>query len=221
MLFIRTYRISISILLILATTLSHSQDNHEWKLVKKSNGIEAFVKSQDDTKIKRVKVETIVTGTLSELVSIIKDAENHPQWVFMNKEAKILDTVNCYRWKYYGYSDLPWPISDRDFVTDVILNQDSIDYSITIVSTAIPEYIPELENCLRIQTVYSQWILNPLGNGEVHMSFELSIDIGGKIPVWFINMAVAKGPFHTMEGLIEQLKKSCYKDSKLDSIKEL
>ncbi len=207
------YRILfVFMLILLNVACSQAQDNNEWKLVKENNGIEAFVKDQKDSKIKIVKVEARVESSLSLLITIIKDADCHNQWVFLNEHAEIVDSVSCSEWKYYGYSELPWPVSDRDFVTNVTMTQDSMDYSVKIVSYSIADYLPEKEGYVRVPVIFSCWTLNPLGNGEVHLTFELSTDIGGKIPAWFVNLAVTKGPISTIEGLMEQVeKRRCYK----------
>jgi len=189
--------------------------------VKKSDNIRAYVKNQSESKIKKVKVESVVTSTLSELVSLITDADNHKNWVFMNDHASILDTLSCFEWKYYGYSYLPWPVADRDFITSSKMTQDSVDYSIVIEAKGQPDLIPENEGVVRVRSVSSQWSLNPLGNGEVHITFELAIDIGGKIPAWLINLGVTRGPLNTMEGLIDQLEQGNYKNSNRPNIKEL
>lgn len=197
------------------------QDVGEWRLVKESDNIKAFVLKSPTTEINRVRVETILKTTLSELVALMKDSENHKNWVFLNEEAEIVKEISDFNWVYYGRSEAPWPISDRDFITNITLQQSPIDYTITISSYAMPDFLAENEDCVRIPYVISEWTFNPIGNGSVHLSFELEADIGGKIPKWFTNLLVTKGPLHTMSGLINELKTNKYKDVKIDYIEEL
>jgi len=174
-----------------------------------------------DLQVKKVKVETVVVATLSQLITIFKDAENHSNWVFLSESAKIVEEIDDNNWKYYNYTDTPWPVSNRDYYTSVILIQNEIDYSITITSVAIPDYEPEIDGCVRISYIESVWIFNPIGNGSVHISFELEVDPGGNIPAWLINFAVSKGPYNTMIGLIKELNAEKYQDVHLDYIDEL
>ncbi len=171
--------------------------------------------------IKKVKVETVVVATLSQLITIFKDADNHSNWVFLSESAKIVKVIDDYNWKYYNYTDAPWPVSDRDYYTRVILHQNKIDYSVTITSVAIPDYAPEINGCVRISYIESIWVFNPIGNGSVHVSFELEVDPGGNIPAWLINLAVTKGPYNTMIGLIRELNSEKYKGINLDYIVEM
>ena len=49
--------------------------NKDWKLVKENENIKAYVCKLPDSPIKKVKVETMVESNLSQLVSIIRDAD--------------------------------------------------------------------------------------------------------------------------------------------------
>lgn len=215
-----TIQLIIFSLFFSITSLCQSQNNFDWKQVKSNGDIKAYVKKQEGSKIKMVKVETVTEATLSELVCLITDADNHSNWVFMNDHGAVLETMDCSNWVYYGYTDLPWPVSDRDIITISCMTQDSIDYSVKIEARACPNYIPDKNECIRINHVHSLWSLNPLGNGKVHISFELAIDIGGNIPKWLLNLGVTKGPLTTMEGLLDQLAHRNYSDRSRKGIKE-
>lgn len=197
------------------------QDNSSWKKVKDSDDIVAYVQKLPSSQLKKVKVETVIKATLSEIITIIKDAENHKNWVFFNNSAEIIDVTDDLHWKYYGYTDSPWPVNDRDFITSVTLCQNKIDHSITITSIALPDYLPEKEDCVRIRNLTSVWYLEPRCNGDVYTTLEIEVDIGGKIPQWLVNMAITKGPISTMTGLIEVLDSNNYNHPKLVYIKEL
>jgi len=128
----------------LNSLLVAQNNNNSWELVKNCNNIKVYTQDVPNQQIKKVKVETIAKTTLSELITIFKDAENHSNWVFMSESAKIIEVINDNNWKYYSYTDTPWPVSDRDYYTNVVLHQNKIDYSVTITSIAIPDYAPTL-----------------------------------------------------------------------------
>ena len=77
--------LSTLLCLVLISGFCYSQSDYEWKLVKTQGDIKAYVKKLPNTKIKSVKVETTAITSLSELVTIIKDAPRHPEWVYLNK----------------------------------------------------------------------------------------------------------------------------------------
>lgn len=180
-----------------------------WKLVKCEENIKAYVCKLPDSPLKKVKVETTVNATLSQIVSIIRDADNHSDWVFLNEDSFVIELVDNCNWKYYGFNKLPWPITDRDIVTKARLEQDS-NGVVRIISEAIPDFIPEKEDYVRIREIHSCWTLTPQLNGKVNISFELEIDVGGKIPVWLINMSIARGPFNSMNALTKIIEEKRY-----------
>lgn len=208
------------IILFSFSLVLQGQNDIEWKLVKNSNNIKAYVKKEPSSQIKKVKVETVLKTSLSELVAAIKDAENHKNWVFLNEKADVVEQIDEFNWIYYGISCTPWPVWDRDFVTKVHLEQNKTDYSIIVTSVSMPDYIPENKEMVRIRYIHLVWVFNPIGNGNVHISVEIETDPGGNIPIWLINMAVSKGPYKTVEGLINEIKSGKYKNHKLDYIEE-
>lgn len=212
--------LSTLLCLVLISGFCYSQSDYEWKLVKTQGDIKAYVKKLPNTKIKSVKVETTAITSLSELVSIIKDAPRHPEWVYLNSKSQTLDTINQQNWIFYGMSDPPWPISDRDFVTRVSITQDNFDQSVQIISVGVPDYIPEVDDCIRVEFVHSKWLLIPHKDGTVDITFELTVDLGGRIPSWFINLAVTKGPMQTMIGLVNTINGDCYKKCKVGYLTE-
>ncbi|MBC8319337.1 MAG: hypothetical protein H8E34_01305 [Bacteroidetes bacterium] len=212
--------VGIFVLVFFLNNAALGQEESDWKLVKTNSDVKAYVKKVSYIQINKVKVESVVETTLSELVTLIKDAKNHCAWVFLNEKAEIIEVTNDFKWKYYAHISAPWPVTDRDFITDVTLKQNNIDYSITILSVAMPDFLPDKEDCVRIPYIISQWTLNPLKDGQVHVSLEIEVDIGGTIPAWLVNLAVTKGPLSTMNGLIRVLQTDKYKGVILDYVDE-
>ncbi len=208
------------IILFSFSLVLQGQNDVEWKLVKNSDNIKAYVQKGHSSQLKKVKVETVLKTSLSELVAAIKDAENHKNWVFLNEKAEVVEEIDEFNWTYYGITCTPWPVWDRDFVTKVHLKQNEIDCSISILSTSIHDSLPENDGIVRVHYIRSVWDFNPIGNGTVHISILLEVDPGGNIPIWLINMAVSKGPYKTVEGLINEIESGKYKDYKLDYIEE-
>jgi len=211
----------VFLLAIFFVVPASGQDTDDgWKLSKSSERIKAYYKKSDSSQLKMVKVETVVKASLKELVALFKDSQNHDKWVFMNCGAVMLEEVDNFNWVYYGVTDLPWPASDRDYITIVNMQQNPIDFSIQINARAVFDYIPEKDAFVRIRLIKSSWLLNPLGNGEVHIIFKMEADPGGNIPIWLVNLAVTKGPYKTVEGLLKRVESGKYSCTNIDYIKE-
>ncbi len=211
----------LSIVLILLNPLVVlSQDKPEWKEVRESDGIKAYVMKVPDLAQKRVKVEAVTESSLSALVSLMTDASRHKDWVYANVYAEVIEQQDDYNWVYYGRSDAPWPVSDRDVVTRVHMQQNQITKEIVFESVGEPDYIDENEDFVRIPMLHAIWRFTPLGEGKVRVSFELLLDLGGNMPGWVINLASTKGPYNSLKDFIELAQEEPCKSISLDYIKE-
>jgi len=101
------------------------QDNG-WKFIKDNDGIQVYSRKSDDSPIKEIKVQKVMETTLSSLVALMKDVDNHKNWTYANKKAKILEKHSEFSWIFYGYSEAPWPVANRDMVIHAKLSQDSV-----------------------------------------------------------------------------------------------
>lgn len=184
--------------------------NNSWKKVKDSDGIVVYTQNSDSTELKRVKVLTEVHAPLASMVELIKDVKNQKNWFYMYMDGQILKVYNQKHWVFYGQANAPWPVSDRDFVTDVVLHQCPKTKVITITSHSLPQYYPEQKDFVRIPYAYSQWKFVPEKDGNVKISLTVEINVGGHIPLWIMKITATKGPFHTMKNFLTELKKEKY-----------
>ncbi len=211
-------RTTLLLSFILLTTLVSAGE--PWKLIKNEKGIRVYTKMDTKTAIKIVKAECETTATLSSLLTIIKDANNQPNWVFGCKHAEILKIVDATHWYYYSQTDAPWPVSDRDIVTSVHVVQDTTTKTITVISTAVSNYIPKKPGFVRIPKLLSYWVFKPKPFGKIDITFQIKINIGGAIPQWVTNLFVYKGPYNTMKNLLFEIEKPKYKEAKCLDILE-
>lgn len=172
------------------------------------------------TAIKIVKAESEATATLSALLTMINDADNQPNWVFRCKSAEMLKRIDKTHWYFYSQTDAPWPVSDRDVVTSVRVVQDTTTKTITVISTAIPNYIPKKHGFVRIPELLAYWVFKPKPSGKIDITFQIKINIGGIIPQWVTNLFVYKGPYNTMRNLLFEIEKPKYKEATYPDILE-
>ncbi len=207
-------------LLIFTGIVTLNAQNSTWKLVKNEDSIQVYSRKANNSKLRIIKVSTLVRTSLSSLVELIKDAPDNKKWVYLNKKAEILEEKNPFSWIMYSQTDAPWPISDRDVVVRGYLSQDSITKIVSITAVALPRYIPKKKDYVRIPFAISKWYFIPKKGGLVEAEYTLEVDVGGKIPRWLANMAATKGPFQTMRGLREEIKRKRYRKVHLPFIME-
>jgi hypothetical protein len=67
--------------------------------------------------------------------------------------------------------------------------------------------IPEKPGMVRIKNYWQSWTIEPAGSGVLHFTLEGSVDPGGSIPSWIVNMVIADTPLSIMRQVQEQLGK--------------
>ncbi len=205
---------------ILFVSSISAQENSKWSLSKNKNGIKVYTRHTVDSPIKEVMGEMELETSLSSLVAVAKDAKNHYNWVYLNKYAYLLEEPSNFEWYYYNESDAPWPVTNRDVVTHAELTQNPTTYAIRINTNGVPDYLEKKEGIVRILRLVSSWDFIPVKEGIILVRFKLFIDLGGKLPAWAINLAIDTGPFNTMDGMSNEVKREKYKNAKLSFIKE-
>ncbi len=197
-----------------------SQKANEWKLTRNEEGVKIYIRNVEGSRTKEVLGLTQIKTHLAALVSMVKDPDNHHLWIYANKSAKLLYSFNDFEWIYYNISEAPWPVSNRDLITHALMKQDKSTYKVIIYSNGKPDYIPHKKDLVRVPKLTSVWEFTPQSDGIVDVRFELTIDLGGDIPAWLVNMAIDKGPFNTLLNMSKVVKTSKYADTYLSYIME-
>ncbi len=205
--------------LLLLMFIPSQEKVSEWIVEKKTNDITVSTRTNSLSDIREVKVTTEVDASLSTLVNLIKDVEGQPKWAYKVIEAKEVKAFSNFHWIAYSVTELPWPMSNRDNVTDCKLTQYS-DSSILIYTKSVDGYVEESSDNVRIPYIRVIWEFTPLKSGKVKVKFQMLLKIGGSVPEWVANMFVDEGPYQTIMKLREMVLRDEYKDVKLHYIKE-
>jgi hypothetical protein len=176
-----------------------------WVLQKNESGIAVYTREREGSAIKEVRVVNKVRASLSSIVALMLETTNYPSWIYGCVESSPLKVVNEKEMYNYQVTDLPWPLTDRDVICHFTISQDTSSGIITMTKTAVPEFIPEKKSMVRLHHYDSEYRLIPLAHDSVRVELELSIDPGGNLPAWMININLVTGPFKTTEAMIKQL----------------
>lgn len=204
----------ITALVIAFSIFSNSGD---WKLKKEEEGIKVFVRDNAETKIKELKLTTMLTTRLSSLVYVIADKNDYMDWVYSCSESKVLKQVNKKESYHYQVTDAPWPVTDRDLILHTRIEQQA-NKQVDIDAVGIADYLGEKSGRIRVPSYHAHWKIIPLGTGQCSVEYTVSVDPGGFLPKWVINMAISEAPVKTMLNLKKRLQR--FQNIQLDYIQE-
>ncbi len=201
----------IASILIASTVFTQ---NSEPVLVKEFEDIKVYELENAHGNVNRIIARAKFNANYMDILCLLKDSDNHKNWIYANKGGFILDSISPYKWVYYSISETPVLLADRDFITDVELTVDQSKKSILVHSVGNPKYKPEVKDLVRIQMIDSRWTIVKIDETHSEAELNLLIDVGGSLPSWLVNMFIANGPFNSFKNMKEQLKLPKYRHCK-------
>jgi hypothetical protein len=208
----------LTLFFTLIVNFAFAQAGDEWKLKSDNDGVKIFTRNVADSKIKAIKVECVLNATPTQLVAVLLDVKNSEDWLYHTSSNYIVKQVSPAELYYYSKVEVPWPVSDRDFIAHIKVTQDATTKVITAYAPCVADMVAVKPGIVRVADSNGKWVLTPEGNGKVKVLYTLHADPGGSIPAWLSNMFVTQGPAESFKKLKLQLQKPAYKNVKLPFI---
>jgi hypothetical protein len=179
---------------------------NDWELKKQKNGISVFTKTMESSNFKAVKVEAVLNGKLNKLDSIIRDVKNHKEWIYSMKGAYPIKFVSSNEIIYYEETTLPWPFKNRDVVIDMKLYMDTIRHTLIVHSQNADHVLPAKADIVRISFLTVDWNVKEDGKNNIDIQYSFTVDPGGSLSPWLVNLFAVSGPYETFSNLAKLLK---------------
>ena len=182
-----------------------AQTDCELKLNKDS--IKVYTCFRENSKFKSVRTTFELQSNLSQLAAIVLDIDHLGDWQYKTVRARLLKKISDREIIYYTEVAAPIFTSNRDFVIQLMVNQDPQTRILTIDLVSIPDYIPHENGIVRVPFSKARWKVNPLSGSRLYVEYDIEIDIGGAVPAWLVNMVAPQAPHETFKALREKIGK--------------
>jgi START domain len=183
-------------------TVARAQDN--WELRRNENGIVIYSQRHDN--IVRLRLLTEFNATSEGLEAQLQNINNYVNWVYGNKRSGIIKKINNNDIIYFTEAHLPWPIQDRDLVVELTIKPATGTEPLTITAKSIEGVLPPKKHFIRVPYSLAIWHVTPIPGNKIKIDYTFSLDPGGSIPGWLVNMTIAKGPYESFLKLGNILK---------------
>lgn len=160
--------------------------------------IRVFLSDVKGSKMKAFKGTTILESSLTAPVALLQDVSRAHEWVFNCKAMALIEESTPTNALYYAVTSMPWPVKDRDSVSEVEITQDPNSYAVRVSINARNDIFPESDDHIRINDMAASWLLEPLGGGELRVTYEAFANPGGGLPLWLVNRFVVDAPLNTL-----------------------
>lgn len=189
-------------LLLLAPIFIIGQDS-KWDLKKEKNGIQIYTRPSS-TGVNDSKAVTTIEASAEKVISILRDAGNHANWMAATGASKVLELENESSYKVYYISDAPWPVNDRDLVSQWTVVE--TEEKVIISSEPVNDYLDEDEDYVRLTDCWTRWEIFPVNDNQCKLVYYGHVDPAGSIPDWLANATATETPYKSLLALKEKVE---------------
>jgi hypothetical protein len=204
----------IATLFTLSTMVASQASGEGWtpkQQGKERSDINTYVRTVSDTPIKQFRGVVEIQHSMVAALSVIDDISLCQQWIYNCQEANYHVTDDGERLLWMKFDGV-WPASDRDVVMKSVFLQDEPGGAVTVQSTGRPDDAPQQSGYVRIPMLDNSFLVEPLEDGWIRVTFTTHMDPGGLVPAWVANIVATDAPIRTLEGLKRMMETSPYRD---------
>ncbi|GAB3960703.1 START domain-containing protein [Spirosoma harenae] len=182
------------------------QAKNDWHLEKDKNGIRVYSRHLDGSRLKEIKVDCEIPGSINQLVAFLSDVDQYSKVVYKNKSAQLLRRVSETDFYYYSESEMPWPATNRDLVLRLRFAYDPASKVLQINTNSVTDMVPPKEGLVRVAFWQAVWQVHAVAGNKMQIDYTFQVDPGGTLPAWLINATAAIGPYQSFLNLREKIQ---------------
>lgn len=190
---------SVSWLLLLLLVNSVMADELHWRLVKDEDQIQVYLADVQGSRYQAYRAVTLMRVSMPRLLAMQEDVVSSCAWVYACAEQRLLASDGDVHWLYTQLYT-PWPIKGRDSILRVS-TEFADDGSVTRHLQGTPDFRPSQDRWVRVSKFDGFWHMQPVGDGQVLVTYQAHTEPGGRLPAWLANSFVVDVPFHTLQAL--------------------
>jgi len=209
--------------LVLLSALSFSvvaADDWNEATYDKENDIRIFTRHVEGSDTLAFKAITHVTGRLTAGVALLQDAQSTKDWVFNCKITEEIELISDTQGIYYMITNMPWPVKDRDSITETRVSQDQESLVVRVDMKARNDVFPSNDDFIRIKEMSGYWLFTPIEGNQIEVVYEAHADPGGGLPSWLVNSFLVDAPLNTLRGFRQLIGEEIYQKANRAFIRE-
>lgn len=198
-----------------------SIENTDWTLWRKEQNISIFYAQTRHSDIIQIKASLQVDSSLAAFLLFIQDTEHTATWLDNAYESKIIKQISSNENIFITYFNGVWPVSPRNMVLKTQFSQMN-DHSVMIISEDAGDYVPHIEDSVRITVHQATWHIRPSPfERSIHIDYHLAVDPKVDLPNKVILELSLSSMQRTLNNIITLLPSSKWQAYQLNNIEEL
>ena len=177
-----------------------NETDGEWTLRKEADHIRVYTIDQPDSSFKAFKAEAVLDAPIENLMAVMANPGSCVEWVHNCTESYAFGDGEFQDRFAYSVNDMPWPVTDRDYVLRIRTRGDKASGEIVMDLNAMPDQRAESGSRVRVDRSDTLYRFTPEGD-KTRMVWVQHTDPNGSLPGWLVNSLLVDIPVRSMEEL--------------------
>lgn len=205
-------------LIIILTNICISQNIYaedNWKLVKKADDIEVYVRPYNNSHLNECKGIVTIPASMDIVYAIISYAPFHKRLMHTCYDSFLVKPWDKGCQVHYFVFKAPWPLQDRDLIYETCAELNRETGNIVVTSRVVQDAsVPIKNKVVRVMDSNNTWTLEPLGPEKTRVTYRNYFNPGVAkiIPQTFVNIICKDVPFYTLINMRNLVKEPIYKE---------
>lgn len=163
-------------------------DDGNWNKVESEDGLDVFSRNMPNTKLLGFKLQGVINAPIEQVMANIRNVEQSSEWTPDLTKKATIEEYSDLEAITYSLNNLPWPLSDRDFVTHNKLFLHKERKLLYVMTKSVQDVrSPPNKGIVRAWLSYSNMGMKPVSKNQTYVEWTIFADVKGKIPTWLVN----------------------------------
>lgn len=191
-----------------------AESDDGWSLRKESGNIRVYTIDHHDSSFKAFKAEATLDAPIETVMAVMMNPNSCVEWVHNCTESYAFGTGSFHDRYAYSVNDMPWPVTDRDYVLHIRTRGNRDSGEIVMDLRATPNQRAEFDNRVRVDRSNTLYRFIPEGD-KTRMIWLQHTDPNGALPGWLVNSLLVDIPVRSLKALERVAGKDRYQDFEL------
>lgn len=172
-----------------------------WTVIESSGGITISRRELPGKELPAFRGQGSLQGNVLQMLSLMVDLSAVPRWACGIDEARSLGHRDERTDYVYLYSDVPWPIRDRDMVVrrDIFVEEQGKQFRIELHCD--PDRAPQRDGVVRVRKCDSTFHLKRTELERTDLEYVMTLDPAGHLPKWASSWIAKQVPLRTLQAI--------------------
>ncbi|MCK0106077.1 START domain-containing protein [Marinobacter sp. S0848L] len=185
------------------------ENSEHWALQKQVDNIRIYTMDQPGSGFRAFKAVADLNVPINNLMAVMINPESCKEWVHNCTESFAFGNGNFHNRYAYSVNDMPWPVSDRDYVLRIQTRGNAETGEIVMDLNATPGMRAETNSRVRVDVSNTLYRFTPTEQGT-QMVWLQHTEPNGALPEWLVNQLVIDIPVKSLKALEAVARKEKY-----------